>query len=233
MQGKERMSQADVLAESTKLIKGMLGDDPQQVLVQLSAYNELMSQYEAAISEVRTKLEILSKDLALRNYRNPIETVKSRIKRPMSIVEKLRRKGLDVDMHNITEAINDIAGIRVICSFIDDIYTVADLLGMQDDVTVIRVKDYIKNPKPNGYRSLHMIVEVPVFFTEHKQNMRVEVQIRTVAMDFWASLEHQLKYKKRVEDAERIAWELKECAEVIAATDEQMLRIKHEIDEME
>ena len=147
----------------------------------------------------------------------------------MSIAEKLKRLGKPVNMDEIMENLNDVAGIRVICPFIQDIYRVADMLTRQDDITVIKVKDYIKNPKENGYRSYHLIVEVPVFFSDVTQPMRVEVQIRTVAMNFWASLEHQIRYKKDIEDAEKITKELKECADIIAVTDEKMQKLKDKI----
>lgn len=157
--------------------------------------------------------------------------VKSRVKKPLSIVEKLQRRGLPVTMESMMENLDDVAGIRVICSFLDDIYAVADMLTRQDDVHIIAIKDYIRHPKENGYRSYHMIVEIPVFFSDRKKWMRVEVQIRTIAMDFWASLDHQLKYKKEVGDSsEEISAELKECAEVIAETDERMLKIRMKIE---
>jgi putative GTP pyrophosphokinase len=147
----------------------------------------------------------------------------------MSILEKLKRQGNEINLASIEENLNDVAGIRVICSFVDDIYDVARMLAKQDDIRVLQVKDYIKNPKPNGYRSYHMIVEVPVFFSQEKRPMRVEVQIRTVAMDFWASLEHKIRYKKNLPDAEEIAAELLECANTIAATDQKMLAIREKM----
>ena len=146
--------------------------------------------------------------------------------------EKLRRQGNPITLESISEHLNDVAGIRVICSFIDDIYRVADMLAAQDDITVVQVKDYIKSPKLNGYRSYHMIVEVPVFFSDGKRPMRVEIQLRTVAMDFWASLEHQMKYKKDNADSPLIAAELKSCAETIAATDARMLGIRKRIESL-
>ena len=149
-----------------------------------------------------------------------------------SIKEKLERKGLAYTVQAIEENLNDVAGVRVICSFIDDIYKVADMFSAQDDVKLIKTKDYIKNPKMNGYRSLHLIVEVPVFFSDHKEEMRVEVQIRTIAMDFWASLEHQVKYKKDIKDAENIVYELRACADVINRTDFHMQAIRDSIVEI-
>lgn len=192
-------------------------------------FQELMMRYNCAIREVRTKLEVLNDELSIRHQRNPIEFITSRIKKPLSIVEKLHRYGVPITLESVETYLNDVAGIRVICPFIDDIYDVADMLLKQDDITLIKSKDYIQNPKPNGYRSLHLIIEIPVFFSDQKKPMRVEVQIRTIAMDFWSSVDHQLKYKKDVENSEEISAELKACADVIAKTDLQMLEIKNKI----
>ena len=193
-------------------------------------FQEAMMMYTCAIREVKTKLEVLNDELSVRNQRNPMEMIKSRVKKPMSIIEKLQRRNLPVSLSSMVENLDDVAGVRVICSFVDDIYDVADMLIRQDDVRVINIKDYIRNPKDNGYRSYHMIIEVPVFFSERKQYMRVEVQIRTIAMDFWASLDHELKYKKIIDDAEEISREMKECADIIAGTDERMLSIRKRIE---
>lgn len=193
-------------------------------------FQEIMMMYSSAIREVRTKLEILNDDLTMRNRRNPIEFITHRVKKPVSIVNKLRKNGWEISASSVVEHLNDVAGIRVVCSFIDDIYDVAEMLGSQDDVTVIKIKDYIQHPKPNGYRSYHMIVEIPVFFSDRTQNMRVEIQIRTIAMDFWASLEHQLKYKKHVENEEAIYQELKDCATTISQVDEKMQAIRRKIE---
>ena len=165
---------------------------------------ELMMRYSCAIREVRTKLEVLNDELNIHHKRNPIEFITSRIKRPISIVEKLKRYGVPISVESVEQNLNDVAGVRVICPFIDDIYAVADMLLRQDDITLLKKKDYIQNPKENGYRSLHLIVEIPVFFSNQKRPMRVEVQIRTIAMDFWASVDHQLKYKQDVENPEQI-----------------------------
>ncbi len=196
-------------------------------------FQQAIMRYNCAIREVRTKLEVLNDDLSVKNSRNPIEMIKSRVKKPESIMEKLQRRNLPITVESMQKNLDDIAGIRVICSFIDDIYMLAEMLARQDDIKVITVKDYIRAPKENGYRSYHMIIEIPVFFSDHKQPMRVEVQIRTIAMDFWASLEHQLKYKKAMseEDAEEIGEKLRECAERIALTDQQMQNIRMEIEE--
>ena len=192
-------------------------------------FRELMMMYNCAIREVRTKLEVLNDELSIRNSRNPIEFIESRIKRPLSIVDKLKRYGEPVIVESIERSLNDVAGIRVICPFIDDIYSVADMLLSQDDITLIKKKDYIENPKPNGYRSLHLILEVPVFFSNQKKPMRVEVQIRTIAMDFWSSVDHQLKYKHDVPNADELSAQLKECADIISQTDMRMLAIKNQL----
>lgn len=192
-------------------------------------FSDLLMMYQCAIREVRTKFEILNDDLALHYHRNPIEMIKSRVKKPESILEKLNRKGLELSIPSVMENLNDVAGIRVICSFVDDIYKVAEMFTNQDDVTLLCVKDYIKNPKPNGYRSYHMIVEIPVFFADRKQFVKVEVQLRTIAMDFWATLEHSMKYKKDLPEAEEIILELKSCADIIAATDLRMQALNDQI----
>lgn len=192
-------------------------------------FEELMMMYQCAIQEVTTKLEVLNHEMSVRNNRNPIETIKYRIKKPKSIAEKLLRNGHSISIESVSEHLNDVAGVRVICSFIEDIYTIAEMLTRQDDIHLVQVKDYIKNPKPNGYRSYHMIIEIPVFFSDRKQHMRVEVQIRTMAMDFWASLEHHVRYKKDVPNSEEMSARLKKCADVIAATDAEMQNIGKEI----
>ena len=218
--------------EKTKeLMQELLPDDPQETLKILEEFDVLMMRYDSAIREVRTKLEILNDELSLLAEQSPISSVSSRRKKPFSILEKLKRQGDAISLGSIQENLNDVAGIRVICSFVDDIYEVAEMLVRQDDVTVIAIKDYIKNPKPNGYRSYHMIIEIPVFFSDSKKPIRVEVQIRTIAMDFWASLDHQLKYKKSFVDLNgEISGELKQCADVIAQTDNKMLEIRKRIE---
>ena len=157
---------------------------PDALISQAREFQQAMMMYTCAIREVKTKLEVLNDELSIKNQRNPIEMIKSRVKKPISIVEKLQRRNLPVTLESMVNNLDDVAGIRVICSFVDDIYSVANMLVSQDDITVIAIKDYIKNPKPNGYRSYHLIIEIPVFFSEEKKNLRVEVQIRTIAMDF-------------------------------------------------
>ena len=204
---------------------------PEMWVDQARQFQQAMMRYTCAIREVKTKLEVLNDELSAKNQRNPIEMIKSRVKKPKSIVEKLQRRGFEISLESMEKNLDDVAGIRIICSFLDDIYEVADMLIRQDDVKVIAVKDYIQNPKPNGYRSYHMIIEIPVFFSDSKKPIRVEVQIRTIAMDFWASLDHQLKYKKAfIDDNGEISEELKQCAEVIAGTDVKMLEIRKKIE---
>ncbi len=197
---------------------------------QFEDFRVLMMKYDCALSEVRTKLEVLNKELALKTKRNPFENIKSRIKTPESIYNKLASKGIDITIDNIRENLSDIAGIRVICSFVDDIYMLADCLAKQDDINVLQKKDYISSPKKSGYRSLHLIVEVPIFLTEEKEYMRVEVQFRTIAMDFWATLEHKMKYKKDIENAEVITEDLKFSADLINQIDMRMQQIREKID---
>lgn len=199
---------------------------PDEFLNGILEFNELMLKYRSAIREVSTKLEILNDELSAFTKRNPIESIQSRVKKPYSIAQKLYKQGHDVTVESITEHLNDVAGIRVICPFINDIYDVAKMLLRQDDIRLIRQKDYIKNPKPNGYRSLHLIIEIPVFFSNRKELIRVEIQIRTVAMDFWASLEHQIRYKNDSPEVQAIAGELKACADTIAQTDVKMQQLR-------
>ncbi len=196
----------------------------------LVGYRELMMMYACAIKEVRTKFEVLDTEFSVRYQRNPISTISTRLKHTNSIMAKLERYGYHFSLENVEEYIHDAAGIRVICSYIDDIYGIADSLLAQDDITLITRKDYIIDPKPNGYRSLHLIVKVPVFFANFKKDMKVEVQIRTIAMDFWASLEHQLKYKQNIPNQQEIVAQLKECADVISKTDQKMIAIRQQIE---
>lgn len=196
-------------------------------------YKEMRMRYSCAIKEVRTKFDVLNSEFNVRYQRNPITSINSRLKSSASIMEKLNRKGLPFTVENVEENLFDVAGIRVVCSYVDDIYVLAEALAQQDDITVIRRKDYIRSPKPNGYRSYHMIVSVPVFFSDQTREMAVEVQIRTIAMDFWASLEHQLKYKQEVPNQVEIVNNLTACAEQIAAIDEQMWQVRQQIESSE
>lgn len=193
-------------------------------------FRKLMLMYRCAIKEVETKLEVLNDEFMTSKKRNPIDSIRSRIKSPESILEKLKRKGYDISLQSIMDNLNDVAGIRVVCPFISDIYDVAQMLVSQDDIEVMEVKDYIKNPKPNGYRSLHYVVIIPIFLSSGKEYMKVEVQIRTIAMNFWASLEHQMHYKKfESDDMPDIVGQLTECAQNIYDTDIRMQEIRDNI----
>ena len=197
-------------------------------------YMEMMNKYRCAIMEVETKLKVLNTEFSLQYDRNPFESIKSRLKSPVSIMEKLRRKGLPINEEvleqQIEENLFDVAGLRVICAFQEDIYALSDLLVHQDDIQLLRTKDYIKNPKPNGYRSLHQILEIPVFLKEGKTFVKVEVQFRTIAMDFWASVDHKLRYKKNVTNEEEIMEKLRICADSITAIDEEMQKNRNMIE---
>ncbi len=214
-------------------VQQFLSDDMgQQMMEQMFRFVEMEHLYESAIREVKTKLEILDSEFRTKYSYNPIHHINDRLKSPQSMLEKLQRKGLPISVDSVRQNLHDIAGVRVICNYIEDIYTVADLLTKQDDVTLITKKDYIENPKPNGYRSLHLVIETPVFLSDRKELVHVEVQIRTIAMDFWASLEHELKYKTDTEVSAELASQLKECAETIAATDIRMQDIYRALKEI-
>lgn len=188
-------------------------------------YRELMSYYRCAMMEVSTKFNALDEELSLQYDRNPIEAIKTRLKSPESIMDKLSRRGLPFSAESIEQNLNDIAGVRVICAYISDIYMLRDALLRQDDIVLVQEKDYIKNPKTNGYRSLHLIVETPIFLHDQKKQMRVEVQFRTMAMDWWASVEHKLRYKKPAAP-EEVNSELKECAEISADLDKRLEKLR-------
>ena len=196
---------------------------------QRQRYAEMMQLYDAAIREVRTKLEILDSEFKVRYARNPIHHIDSRLKSRESIRGKLQRKGLPETIEAAEENLTDIAGIRVICNYVDDIYLVAKLLSRQRDVELVEEKDYIKSPKESGYRSLHLVVRIPVFLSSHSEMVPVEVQIRTIAMDFWASLEHQLRYKSDQETTAPLRKRLQKCAEISASLDKEMQDIYFEI----
>ncbi len=194
---------------------------------------DLMSCYRCAIMEIETKFRVLDERFSLAHDRNPIDDIQSRLKSPESIRDKLLRKNLPFTLEAIEENIFDIAGLRIVCSFVDDIYMLADCLLQQDDITLIKRKDYIEKPKVNGYRSLHLIVEVPIFLQDQKKLMKVEVQFRTIAMEFWANLEHQLRYKKNLSSdiIEKTTERLSRCAKLSAHLDMQMQEIKDMIEE--
>ena len=202
---------------------------PDALISQAKEFQMAMMMYTCAIREVKTKLEVLNDELSVRNQRNPIEVIKSRVKKPLSIVEKLQRRNLPVSLESMMQNLDDIAGIRVVCSFVDDIYAVANMLVSQDDITVITIKDYIKHPKASGYKSFHMHVTIPIFLSDRVVDTKVEIQIRTIAMDFWASLEHKIYYKFEGNAPDYISRDLRACAEIVSDLDAKMLQLNEAI----
>lgn len=198
----------------------------------IESWNEVILVYNAALKQIQTKMEILNDEFQHVHQYNPIEHIKARIKTPESIVKKLRRAGKESTIQNMVESVNDIAGIRVICSFASDIYRIADMIEDQKDIEVLNTKDYITYPKASGYKSYHMIVSIPVYLSDRIVDTRVEIQIRTVAMDFWASLEHKIHYKFEGEAPEHIRSELIECARMVSDLDARMLALNDEIIEL-
>lgn len=214
------------------LIKGFIDINGIDVVQEnMKPFKELMSYYKCAIMEIETKFNVLNEQFSLEYDRNPIESIKTRLKSPEGIMKKMNKKNIPFEIEAVRENINDIAGVRVICSFPEDIYMLSDCLLQQEDITLIEMKDYIKNPKQSGYRSLHLIIEVPIFLQNEKQNIKVEVQLRTIAMDFWASLEHKLRYKKDIprELSEKLTEELLECAQISSELDKRMEDIRNRI----
>lgn len=210
--------------------KTSISNLPKKIMWSVVDYKELQMNYSCALKEVQTKFEILNLEFNIKYKRNPIASISTRLKRNESVIKKMMKKQIPLSIENIEKNIKDFAGIRIVCTYIDDIYRLSDAFLKQDDIKLIEKKDYINNPKPNGYRSLHLIIETPIFLVDKKKYVKVEVQIRTIAMDFWASLEHQMKYKKKITDSEKIIEELKECASVINDTDEKMLALRKKID---
>ena len=201
-----------------------------KVFSRTKEFTNLMTLYRCAIMEIETKLNVLNEEFSLQYDRNPFESIESRLKSPTSIVEKMMTKGMEINVENMEGEIFDIAGIRVVCSFKEDIYKLADLLVQQDDILLLARKDYIANPKTNGYRSFHIIVDIPIFLSEGKRHMKVEVQFRTIAMDFWASVDHKLKYKKELKHPEEVVARLKKCADKLAEMDDEMEEIRQSLD---
>lgn len=228
--GKNRLGQKVEEQEAALKKQDRIIKRQAEKLQEVAPFSRLMMEYQAAIMGVETRLRVLYEEFSLEYKRNPFESIKSRLKTPASIYEKMERKGYPVTVENIREHLKDVAGVRVICSFPDDIYRLAELLVKQDNITLLGRKDYIKSPKDNGYRSLHLILNVPIFLSSEKKYMKVEVQFRTIAMDFWASLEHKLKYKKDIDNAEEIVALLKNCADSIEELDYQMQEIRDKID---
>ncbi|SDB18115.1 GTP pyrophosphokinase [Eubacterium oxidoreducens] len=195
----------------------------------LDSWETVMFLYNSALKEVGTKLDILNDEFQHIHQYNPIEYIKSRVKSPESIVKKLKRNGHDTSVDNMVQYVNDIAGIRLVCSFTSDIYRLAEMIGNQSDLTVLSIKDYIKNPKESGYKSYHMLVTVPIFMTDRQVDVKVEIQIRTIAMDFWASLEHKIYYKFEGNAPGYISRELRECSGIVSILDEKMLSLNEAI----
>ncbi len=209
--------------EGQKDLEALLADENQ--LKSLKEFMQMNFVYDSAIGIMKTRLEVLQREYSLAHGYNPIHSVESRLKKPMSIAKKLRRKNLEITIDNIRRNLKDVAGMRVICNYKNDVYTIAEVLKRQLDVSVLEEKDYIKNPKENGYRSYHMVVTVPVYFTNRTENVPIEIQIRTIAMDFWASLEHKLRYKKDRQMSYGLQERLKSCAEITDKLDEEMQNI--------
>lgn len=227
-------------SNSSKIFRGqlmdILDDNSMQTFQQFMASSkDLMSCYRCAIMEIETKFRVLNERFSLAHDRNPIDDIQSRLKSPESIRDKLLRKNLPFTLEAIEDNLFDIAGVRIVCSFIDDIYMLADCLLQQDDITLIQKKDYIQTPKGNGYRSLHLIVEVPIFLQDRKKLMKVEVQLRTIAMQFWANLEHQLRYKKNFSPdmMQKTEKKLSDCAKLSALLDTQMQEIKDMVEDFQ
>ncbi len=229
------MNEMDFIRENFENLPAIIQQDngAERIASEFMKFVELIHLYDSAIKVVTTYLNILDEEFGLKYQRNPIHNIESRVKSAESIIGKLRKKGLAVSPENAQKNLLDIAGIRVTCYYITDIYYIADILCRCDEFTVIKQKDYISNPKPSGYRSYHLIINVPVHLAEKKFYAPVEIQIRTIAMDFWASLEHQLRYKTTAPLTPEISEELRECAERIAETDIQMQRIFMEINALE
>lgn len=200
-----------------------------QIAEQLLLTRELMACYKCAMYEVETKFRVLNENFSVQNERNPIESIKTRLKSPESIAKKLNKMGLNMSPETVERELHDVAGVRVICSFLDDIYMLSECLVNQADVTLIEKKDYIKYPKENGYRSLHLIIEIPIFLHDHTRNMKVEVQLRTITMESWADLEHKLRYKKDLSEEVQthIGEELAECAALCNTLDKKMQSVKN------
>ncbi len=199
-----------------------INDDP-------NGWNTAMFLYNSAMKKVRTKIEILSDEFQYVHQYNPIEYIKSRLKSPESIVNKLRKNKIEISVANMMEQLNDVAGVRVVCSFTSDIYKLADMIGKQADLTVVAIKDYIKRPKESGYKSYHMIVTVPIYMTDREEQIKVELQIRTIAMDFWASLEHKIYYKFEGNAPDYISRDLRECSDLVSKLDDKMLSLNEAI----
>lgn len=229
----ELASEAVPDGDLPKVINRELINNPDNFYKMAFEFQQIMMVYESAIKQIETKLDILNKENKVSGRRNPIETVKSRVKSPQSIAGKLEKRHLPVTFDSMVENLHDIAGVRVICPYISDIYSVRDMLLKQPDITLLEEKDYIKNPKESGYRSLHLVIEVPVYLSQTTHNVKVEIQLRTIAMDFWACLEHELHYKTNTSVPESVRRELFRVAETIAMTDREMEEIAIELQNLD
>ena len=229
----KRLENGGDILSLTQLVPDDVFDEARRLLETMVGYKELRMMYACALKEVRTKFEVLNMEFNVRYRRNPINAIHTRLKSNQSIMEKMRRRHIPFSLENLENRIQDIAGVRVICSYVDDIYHLGEALLRQDDIDLLARKDYIGQPKPNGYRSLHLIVRVPVFFADQRRELPVEVQIRTIAMDFWASLEHQLKYKQAIPEQETIVEQLRQCAQRVSDLDNEMLSLRRRIEAAE
>ncbi|MBL5768176.1 GTP pyrophosphokinase family protein [Heyndrickxia sporothermodurans] len=207
-------------------------DDRKQMKFMKTEILRFMMGYKFALDEINTKIDILKQEFQIMHDYNPIEHVKSRIKSPKSILKKVKKRGYDFSLPTIKEKVRDIAGVRITCSFISDIYEISNMLQNQKDIEVVEVKDYIKNPKPNGYQSLHLIIKIPIFMSDREERVYVEIQIRTIAMDFWASLEHKIYYKYNKEVPQKIKDDLKDAAISSTLLDRKMENIHKEMDKI-
>lgn len=225
------MEQKIKAKKAVRLMQKIDSDTIEWIHEKMKDFDLLMAYYRCALMEIETKFKVLNEEFSLEHDRNPISSIKTRIKTFESITEKVERKNLPFDVDSVEKYVNDVAGIRVICTFPEDVYLLADALLKQDDIMLIRRKDYIAEPKENGYRSLHLIVAVPIYLAHEKRLMKVEIQLRTLAMDFWASLEHQLRYKKDFDFTREMAAELKLCADQSAALDKRMEALRKKVSE--
>lgn len=226
----ERKNSISLYQLQSQVAKEDIGPGLENQLESLWQLIEMQQVYSSAMSELGTKLDILDDEFQLHHKHNPIHHMERRLKQPKSIFDKMKQRGLPLNIETARKEIYDIAGIRVVCNYIEDVYAIEELLLFQSDIKLIQRKDYIHSPKPNGYRSLHLIVTVPVFLSDHKEDIPVEIQIRTIAMDYWAGLEHRLCYKNMDEATEAYAGQLKTCAEQLSAIEQSMQQIHRQID---
>ncbi len=223
---------APIVTENDKKLLQSFLNNPEkasEVRHTMESFSKLMAYYKCAMMEIETKFNVLNEEFSLRYDRTPISGIKTRLKRLDSIIQKLQRDDIPLSLAAMEENLNDVAGVRIICSFVDDVYMLAEALLSQDDITLIKTKDYIKNPKLNGYRSLHLIISVPIFLLHEKKQMKVEIQFRTIAMDSWAALEHQLKYKKDTEFTDEMAKDLYLCSQLSAELDIRMNSLRQKV----